>query len=98
MKELEQLKIVKIYLKFKGRNNDSDFKINDISVSRFHSILRIFDKNFYLEDNKSKFGTLIQIDNEFNLLPEKQLGLQIGKYLVTFNVKKTFCAYFTCYS
>ena len=87
----------KLHLKI-GRANNSDFRISDSSVSRFHSKLKIFENNFYVEDNKSKFGTSMQIDHEFNLLPNKQLGLQIGKYFATFVVKKTFCAYFTCYS
>ena len=44
-----------------GRGHESDVRVSDISVSRCHAILK-FDKNdhgYYLEDNLSKFGTLV---------------------------------------
>jgi pSer/pThr/pTyr-binding forkhead associated (FHA) protein len=31
-----------------GRGHDSDLRINDISVSRFHAVIRFRDNNFYL--------------------------------------------------
>jgi len=42
-----------------GRGHDSDIRIPDISVSRFHASIHFSNGNFYLEDNISKFGTLI---------------------------------------
>jgi len=44
-----------------GRGHDSDLRINDISVSRLHATLEYKNGEFYLEDQKSKFGTLIHI-------------------------------------
>jgi pSer/pThr/pTyr-binding forkhead associated (FHA) protein len=45
-----------------GRGHDADIRVTDISVSRFHAkINRSDDGQFYVEDNKSKFGTLIQV-------------------------------------
>jgi hypothetical protein len=44
-----------------GRGHESDVRVSDISVSRCHAILK-YDTNehcFYLEDNLSKFGTLV---------------------------------------
>lgn len=44
-----------------GRSNDNDIRANDISVSRCHAYIR-YDQNegiFVLEDNQSKFGTLV---------------------------------------
>ena len=45
-----------------GRGHESDLRVSDISVSRCHAILK-YDaadtKRFYLEDNLSKFGTLV---------------------------------------
>jgi len=81
-----------------GRANDSDVRISDISVSRFHAKLKIIDDCFYLEDHHSKFGTLMQIDNEFSVLPEKRLGLQIGKFFVSFISSRSFCARLCCYN
>lgn len=43
-----------------GRGHDADIRVTDISVSRFHArINRDENGHFYVEDNKSKFGTLI---------------------------------------
>jgi pSer/pThr/pTyr-binding forkhead associated (FHA) protein len=44
-----------------GRGHESDVRVSDISVSRCHAILKydLKDHNFYLEDNLSKFGTLV---------------------------------------
>ncbi len=44
-----------------GRSVDTDMKIADISVSRTHSFLKIKDKKLFVEDNGSKFGTLVKI-------------------------------------
>lgn len=46
-----------------GRGHDADIRVTDISVSRFHARINRDPNNghFYVEDNKSKFGTLIQI-------------------------------------
>lgn len=43
-----------------GRGHDSDIRISDISVSRFHAMIKFHNGSFYLKDNDSKFGTLIQ--------------------------------------
>jgi hypothetical protein len=42
-----------------GRGHDSDLRVNDISVSRCHAIIKYIDSKYYLEDNLSKFGTLV---------------------------------------
>jgi len=43
-----------------GRGHDVDIRVTDISVSRFHArINKADDGNFYVEDNRSKFGTLV---------------------------------------
>lgn len=42
-----------------GRGHDSDVRISDISVSRCHAIIALNKGAFYLEDNMSKFGTLV---------------------------------------
>lgn len=44
-----------------GRSIQSDLKLNDISVSRIHAFLK-YEKEqqkFYLQDNQSKFGSLV---------------------------------------
>lgn len=44
-----------------GRGHEADIRISDISVSRTHAILKYVNGGFYLEDNMSKFGTLVRI-------------------------------------
>ena len=50
-----------------GRGHDSDLRINDISVSRCHAVIKFKNNGFYLADNMSKFGTLILIRNKLDL-------------------------------
>ena len=63
-----------------GRGHDSDIRINDISVSRKHAILKynIDEGTLLLRDLKSKFGTLILIKKPL-LIKEKKIHLQIGR-------------------
>ena len=44
-----------------GRGHESDVRVSDISVSRCHALIKYNHQNgrFYLEDNLSKFGTLV---------------------------------------
>ena len=44
-----------------GRSVETDMKIADISVSRVHSFIRIVGDEVHLDDNNSKFGTLVKI-------------------------------------
>ena len=48
----------KVSFKF-GRGHDSDVRVSDISVSRCHAFLKYNEGSFLLEDNFSKFGTLV---------------------------------------
>ena len=54
-----------------GRSVDTDMKIADISVSRVHSFIRIMGNRLVVEDNDSKFGTLVKIFS-----PNEILSLQ----------------------
>jgi len=55
-----------------GRGHESDVRVSDISVSRCHALVKYNDQNgrFYLEDNLSKFGTLVLAKGEIELEPE----------------------------
>ena len=63
-----------------GRGHESDVRINDISVSRKHAILKYNNEEgtLLLRDLKSKFGTLILIKKPL-LIKEKKIHLQIGR-------------------
>jgi pSer/pThr/pTyr-binding forkhead associated (FHA) protein len=65
-----------------GRKKDVDVRISDdISVSRHHASI-IYDANlsqFILEDNRSKFGTLVLIKRNLLIKPNMRgIGFQIG--------------------
>lgn len=67
-----------------GRGHHSDIRISDISVSRLHAQITYNDeqKQFYIFDNNSKFGTLIKLQKEFIITKEK-VAFQIGRTVLT---------------
>ncbi len=79
-----------------GRSNDCDVKLNDISVSRHHCNLALKNGVIYLEDNRSKFGTLVYLDHLFKLILNKQIGIQHGKHLFIITLTRTFCSTLLC--
>ena len=70
-----------------GRGHESDIRINDISVSRFHAQLKFSEEGFYIEDNNSKFGTLAWIPN-IEINPGLGRAVQVGRTIISLNVKK----------
>ena len=52
-----------------GRGHESDLRINDISVSRCHAKIKLVKGKFMLEDNTSKFGTLVLCKQRTPLIP-----------------------------
>ncbi|EUD67921.1 hypothetical protein C922_01533 [Plasmodium inui San Antonio 1] len=73
-----------------GRGHDTDVRVNDISVSRFHAMIKFCNGNFYIEDCKSKFGTLIQIRKPvfFNIRRNKFIALQVGRTVMYVYMKR----------
>jgi pSer/pThr/pTyr-binding forkhead associated (FHA) protein len=66
-------KNVKIYL---GRGQEAHVRVTDISVSRLHAfILKSTQGYFYLCDNNSKFGTLVQVKTPLKIQPNKKVYL-----------------------
>ena len=68
-----------------GRKKDVDVRISDdISVSRIHAVLKDKDrtKEFLLEDNQSKFGTMVLAKNGILIRPNHQgISIQVGAEL-----------------
>jgi len=73
-----------------GRGHESDIRISDISVSRNHAVIRVTRTGLYLEDNESKFGTLVRINKPIILNKGSNLCVQAGRSLIQFNFKKNF--------
>lgn len=79
-----------------GRGQDSDVRVvDDISVSREHAFIhRDINGHYYLTDNKSKFGTLLQLQYPVYLSAKRfinntPLCVQAGKTLLHLRVRKT---------
>ena len=72
-----------------GRGHESDVRVSDISVSRCHALIKHNQENgrFYLEDNLSKFGTLVLAKEQIELDPEMTKAVQIGRSVISFTVK-----------
>lgn len=66
-----------------GRGHDSDVRIPDISVSRCHAKISFVDNEFMIQDNNSKFGTLIMLEGPQVL--EKRLSVQCGRTVMEFS-------------
>ena len=80
-----------------GRGHDAHLILSDISVSRVHSILTIENKNMYLEDNNSKFGTLILVQCPIlNITENLPLFIQIGRTFLNCKIQKSFSIFSCC--
>ena len=80
-----------------GRGHDANLTLTDISVSRVHSIITIENKNIYLEDNNSKFGTLVLVQTPtLKLIENLPLFIQIGRTFLECMLKKPFSLFSCC--
>jgi hypothetical protein len=79
-----------------GRHHDTDIRITDITVSRYHANLSLINGSIYIEDLNSKFGTLIQVQNDIQILPFKQISFQVGKVYLIVNMEKTLLGHACC--
>lgn len=67
-----------------GRGHDSDMRINDISVSRQHAVIKFKNDGFYLQDSMSKFGTLVLVRKRLPLNVLVTKAVQVGRTVVNF--------------
>jgi pSer/pThr/pTyr-binding forkhead associated (FHA) protein len=70
-----------------GRGHDADLRYNDISLSRVHALIKFKNGSWYLEDNDSKFGTLVLVKQRTPLLPDTKKSVQVGRTLINFKVQ-----------
>jgi len=74
-----------------GRSVETDMKIADISVSRTHSFFKIINGKLFVEDNGSKFGTLVKIQRPLPVLcsdgSSKSTLIQVGRTLLFLNMQ-----------
>jgi len=70
-----------------GRGHESEVRVNDISVSRCHAIIKYHPDGICIEDNKSKFGTLVLLKERYPLNLEYTSAVQVGRTVVSFTVR-----------
>lgn len=79
-----------------GRGHEANLILEEISVSRIHCIISKVQKSFYIEDNASKFGTLILIQApQLKVIQGLPLNVQIGRTNLQMTIKEPF-RFFTC--
>ena len=80
-----------------GRGHEADINFLDVSISRLHSILTIDKKrNIFIEDNDSKFGTLILVQNKLKLIENLPLFIQTGRTFLDCRLNTNSFNLFTC--
>ena len=58
-----------------GRGHESEVRINDISVSRCHALIKYRADGFYVEDNLSKFGTIVLLKDKLRLAEDHTMAV-----------------------
>lgn len=72
-----------------GRGHDNNVRITDISISRLHCKLYCQKGQIYIDDQGSKFGTLVAVKNALDLNQcSPNTYIQIARSLFIMNVKK----------
>lgn len=80
-----------------GRGILSDILLSDVSVSRIHCMINVEDKNVYIQDNDSKFGTLILIQTPvIKMIENLPLYIQVGRTFLNFEIKLIQKNFFSC--
>eukprot|EP01055_Gregarina_sp_Pseudo9_P003299 Gregarina_sp_Pseudo_9__3298@NODE_347_length_3093_cov_7_685003_g327_i0_p1_GENE_NODE_347_length_3093_cov_7_685003_g327_i0NODE_347_length_3093_cov_7_685003_g327_i0_p1_ORF_typecomplete_len893_score149_29YopYscD_cpl/PF16697_5/7_1e02YopYscD_cpl/PF16697_5/34YopYscD_cpl/PF16697_5/4_4e10FHA/PF00498_26/7FHA/PF00498_26/7_7e10RINGv/PF12906_7/2_2e12Fer2_4/PF13510_6/0_19zfRING_2/PF13639_6/0_61_NODE_347_length_3093_cov_7_685003_g327_i03223000 len=70
-----------------GRGHESDVRIADVSISRFHAMIRYQDGCFYLQDHTSKFGTLVALRKPTVVERAEKLSVQVGRTVLHFTLE-----------
>jgi pSer/pThr/pTyr-binding forkhead associated (FHA) protein len=69
-----------------GRGHESDVRIADVSISRCHATIRAREGCFFLEDNNSKFGTLVAMKKPRTLAPGSAISIQVGRTVLSLSL------------
>ena len=74
-----------------GRSRDCELSMPELSVSRFHCMIHKEDGELYLEDNSSKFGTLVLVQNNKLIMNEiMPLRIQSNRTFIKLKIKSSF--------
>jgi hypothetical protein len=79
-----------------GRSSECELSIPELSISRNHCLIHKVNLNLFLEDNFSKFGTLVLIQNpKVKIINNLPLKIQVGKTYLKFILEKK-SSFFSC--
>ena len=82
-----------------GKNQNCQIILSDRSIENIHCFMIVSNKTVYLEDNDSKFGTLVLVQtNKIKLYQDIPLYLQIGRSFLEILIKKEFKFFDCCVS
>ena len=80
-----------------GRGHEAKVILSDISVSRIHCIMTVEKNQVFIEDNESKFGTLILVQcPNIKLSENLPLYIQVGRTFFNCQLSKPFHLFNCC--
>ena len=80
-----------------GRATENDLSLVELSVSRNHCLIHKEKGKVFLEDNTSKFGTLILVQNKNMIVNDfMTLKIQVKKTFVKFKLEIPFSLSWSC--
>ena len=80
-----------------GRSSECELSIPELSISRNHCLIHKVNLNLFLEDNFSKFGTLVLIQNpKVKIINNLPLKIQVGKTYLKFILEKKSSIFSCC--
>ena len=80
-----------------GRATESDLSLAELSVSRNHCLIHKEKGKVFLEDNTSKFGTLVLIQNKNMIVNDfMSLKIQVKKTYIRFKLEIPFSFSWNC--
>ena len=82
-----------------GKNHGCEIVLSDRSIENLHCFMVVRNNQVYLEDNDSKFGTLVLVQTKrIKLYQDIPLYLQIGRSFLEIIIKKDFKLFDCCVS
>ena len=81
-----------------GRGHDNELRVSDISVSRLHSHIFMHNDKFFIQDNQSKFGTLVQVKRPIVLSQYGSYWFQSGSSLSKIYLERPWSFFCSCFS
>lgn len=71
-----------------GRGHESDVRIADVSISRWHATICFQQGQFLLRDHESKFGTLVAMKKPRMIEPGMSISIQMGRTVLALSVQQ----------